>query len=85
MIIGEAKYCDDVPKQEGELHMALVTSTHAHAHLISVDGTQALAVPGVHAFFSAKDIDEHLNRFGHIAPDEMVFANKKVIIICIQK
>lgn len=28
---GEAVYCDDMPCYENELHLALVTSTKAHA------------------------------------------------------
>ena len=30
---GEAIYCDDIPCFENELHLALVTSTKAHAHI----------------------------------------------------
>lgn len=30
---GEAIYCDDLPWLEGELYLALVTSTEAHAQI----------------------------------------------------
>lgn len=51
---GEAIYCDDMPRFENELYLALVLSTRAHAKLLKIDATKALAMPGVHAFFSAK-------------------------------
>ncbi|RZF38598.1 hypothetical protein LSTR_LSTR010931 [Laodelphax striatellus] len=75
---GEAKYCDDMPRCEGELYMALVTSTRPRAKIIAVDRTEALAQPGVVAFFCADDIDAKSNFFGHIVPDEMVFAANEV-------
>jgi len=31
---GEAVYCDDIPLYENELHLALVTSSKAHAHIL---------------------------------------------------
>ncbi len=39
----------------GLTHMVLVRSPHAHAEVISVDATTALAVPGVLAVFSHRD------------------------------
>jgi CO/xanthine dehydrogenase Mo-binding subunit/aerobic-type carbon monoxide dehydrogenase small subunit (CoxS/CutS family) len=39
----------------GLAHMALVRSPHAHAYIVSVDATAALAVPGVLAVFSYPD------------------------------
>ncbi|XP_039283580.1 xanthine dehydrogenase [Nilaparvata lugens] len=78
---GEAKYCDDMPRCEGELYMALVTSTRARARILAVDRSEALAQPGVHAFFCADDIEPKCNWFGHIVPDEMVFAANEVSAI----
>lgn len=54
---GEAVYLDDIPKLRDELYLALVLSTKAHAKLVNVDATKALNYPGVHAFFSAKDLN----------------------------
>ena len=31
---GEAVYCDDMPKRDGELFLVLVTSTRAHAKIM---------------------------------------------------
>lgn len=30
---GEAVYCDDIPRMDGELFLALVTSSRAHAEI----------------------------------------------------
>lgn len=72
---GEAVYGDDIPKFENELYLALVLSKKAHANLTKVDASKALNVPGVHAFFCAKDLTEKENVFHG---DEEVFASKKV-------
>lgn len=75
---GEAVYCDDMPRFENELYLAFVTSTKAHARLISIDATEALRQPGVTAFFSAKDLTIKQNTTGAIVTDEEVFASKMV-------
>jgi xanthine dehydrogenase/oxidase len=76
---GEAIYCDDVPCARDELYLALVTSTRAHAKLLNVDANAALALPGVVAFFSARDLNPQDNKYGLIFQDEEVFASEKVI------
>ncbi|RIB14481.1 molybdopterin binding aldehyde oxidase/xanthine dehydrogenase [Gigaspora rosea] len=43
---GQAIYFDDIPKIEGELYGAFVTSQKAHAKILNIDPTQALNVPG---------------------------------------
>ncbi|KAG6445382.1 hypothetical protein O3G_MSEX003918 [Manduca sexta] len=78
-VTGEAIYCDDMPTAEGELYLAFVISTKAHAKLISVDPTNALAQPGVVAFFSAKDLTSEQNEIGPIFHDEELFASEKVV------
>lgn len=75
---GEAIYCDDMPTAEGELYLAFVLSTRAHAKLVSVDAQKALAKPGVIAFFSAKDLTPEQNAVGPIFHDEELFVSKKV-------
>ncbi|XP_063531427.1 xanthine dehydrogenase [Cydia strobilella] len=76
---GEAIYCDDMPLAEGELYLAFVLSTKAHAKLLSVDPTEALKQPGVVAYFSAKDVTTEQNTIGPIFHDEELFATEKVI------
>uniref|UniRef100_A0A8C0W0X1 aldehyde oxidase n=1 Tax=Castor canadensis TaxID=51338 RepID=A0A8C0W0X1_CASCN len=53
---GEAIFCDDIPKVDKELSMALVTSTRAHAKIISIDSSEALKLPGVVDVITAEDI-----------------------------
>uniref|UniRef100_A0A8C5KDV1 Aldehyde oxidase 2 n=1 Tax=Jaculus jaculus TaxID=51337 RepID=A0A8C5KDV1_JACJA len=53
---GEAIFCDDIPRVDKELFMALVTSTRAHAKIISIDSSEVLALPGVVDVVTAEDI-----------------------------
>ncbi|KPP66148.1 aldehyde oxidase-like, partial [Scleropages formosus] len=53
---GEAKYYDDLPAVSGELFVFMVTSTRAHAKIISMDFSEALRVPGAVTFLSARDV-----------------------------
>ncbi|XP_071996090.1 xanthine dehydrogenase/oxidase isoform X3 [Engystomops pustulosus] len=73
---GEAVYCDDIPHYENELYLALVTSTTAHAKIISIDKSGAEAVPGFIRFLSAKDIPG--SNVTGIRNDEQVFAEDTV-------
>ncbi|XP_011180964.1 xanthine dehydrogenase [Zeugodacus cucurbitae] len=75
---GEAIYCDDIPRHENELYLALVLSTKAHAKLLSIDASEALKQPGVHAFFSSKDLSDYENKVGTVFHDEEVFASETV-------
>ncbi|XP_013177887.1 PREDICTED: xanthine dehydrogenase [Papilio xuthus] len=78
-VTGEAIYCDDMPSVEGELYLAFILSTKAHAKLKLVDPQKALQQPGVVAFFSAKDLTTEQNTIGPIFHDEELFATEKVI------
>ncbi|KAL9892420.1 xanthine dehydrogenase rosy [Glossina fuscipes fuscipes] len=71
---GEAIYCDDMPRADNELYLALVLSTRPHAKILDIDPSKALAMPGVHAFFCSKDLTEHENEVGPVFHDEHVFA-----------
>lgn len=77
-VTGEAIYCDDIPHIEGELYLALVLSTKAHAKILRIDAREALKVDGVEAFFSADDIPEHNRAVGPVVHDEEVFISKEV-------
>ena len=74
---GNAVYIDDMPELRGTLHAAPILSTQAHAKLLGVDGTAALAMPGVVGLVLAADIpgDAMLAAFAH---DEPVFATDTV-------
>ncbi|RVE54764.1 hypothetical protein evm_000531 [Chilo suppressalis] len=71
---GEALYCDDMPILEGELYLCLVFSTESFAKIKCIDASNALAVPGVKAFFSAADLDQECNKMGPIIKDEEIFS-----------
>uniref|UniRef100_A0A0A9YL90 Indole-3-acetaldehyde oxidase n=1 Tax=Lygus hesperus TaxID=30085 RepID=A0A0A9YL90_LYGHE len=53
---GEAEFVNDLPPYPGELFAALVLARSAQSVLESVDPSPALAIPGVVAFYSEKDI-----------------------------
>jgi xanthine dehydrogenase large subunit len=55
-VTGAARYLDDVPCAPGTLEAALVLSPHAHARILAIDSSAALAAPGVVAVVTAADI-----------------------------
>ncbi|XP_011496328.1 PREDICTED: xanthine dehydrogenase [Ceratosolen solmsi marchali] len=75
---GEAIYLDDMPKIVGELYMAFVLSTRAHAKLIKIDPTEALVMDGVVAFYDANDIPKERRFVGSIVHDDEVFVSERV-------
>jgi xanthine dehydrogenase large subunit len=76
-VAGRATYIDDIAEVKGTLHAAPILSTVAHARLLAVDPSAALALPGVKGVVLAGDIpgDPLLATFSH---DEPVFARDKV-------
>jgi 4-hydroxybenzoyl-CoA reductase alpha subunit len=54
-VTGAARYADDLslPRM---LHACIVRSPHAHARIVSIDGTDALATPGVVAMITGRDM-----------------------------
>ncbi len=55
LLTGRGSFSDDVTL-DGQAHMAVVRSLHAHAELGVVDGAAARAMPGVLAVFSAAEL-----------------------------
>ncbi|GAB0096983.1 xanthine dehydrogenase [Sergentomyia squamirostris] len=55
-VSGEAKYMNDFPYRSDDLWAAFVLSTEAKVKIGKIDPSEALKIPGVVAFFSAKDI-----------------------------
>ncbi|MFE4194617.1 molybdopterin-dependent oxidoreductase [Paenarthrobacter sp. NPDC056912] len=62
IVTGTARYTLDVPAEQlpGLLHLKLLRSPHAHARIVSIDATAALAVPGVVAVFTHQDAPAQL-------------------------
>lgn len=53
---GEVVYQNDVHQRDDDLWCAFVLATEINASIMRIDASAALALPGVVAFFSAKDI-----------------------------
>uniref|UniRef100_A0A8B9T271 Aldehyde oxidase 1 n=1 Tax=Anas platyrhynchos TaxID=8839 RepID=A0A8B9T271_ANAPL len=77
---GEAVYIDDLPSVDGELFLAVVTSSRAHAKIISVDTSEALKGPGVFDIITADDVPA-TNEFHYSSDPEIIFARNKVICV----
>ena len=58
-ITGTGRYVDDL-LPPGTLQVAFARSSCAHAKIKSIDVEAARAMPGVHAVFTGKDIEQHV-------------------------
>src|SRR5829696_4691489 len=76
---GAAVYTDDL-QLPGMLHAKTLRSPHAHALVRSIDASRALALPGVHAVITGRDMPIP---YGVIpwTPDEHALALEKVRFI----
>jgi 4-hydroxybenzoyl-CoA reductase alpha subunit len=76
---GAALYADDLVLP-GMLHAKILRSTQAHARIRAIDATEALALPGVHAVITGRDMPI---KYGVIpwTPDENALALDKVRFI----
>lgn len=59
---GEAQYTNDIPKYQNELQAAFVLGEKVNGRIVNIDASEALKIPGVVAFYGAKDIPG-LNNF----------------------
>ena len=59
VVTGRAEYTMDVA-MEGMLHLKVLHSPHAHARIVSIDKTAALAVPGVRRVYTWEDVPRKL-------------------------
>ncbi|KAJ8045748.1 Xanthine dehydrogenase/oxidase [Holothuria leucospilota] len=77
---GEARYVGDIPKIEGELSLALVYSTKAHANIRFIKVDKAVSSDGVFDVITAKDIPGE-NNLGFIKNSEECLASSKVYCV----
>ncbi|MFB3128949.1 MAG: hypothetical protein ACE1Y7_04495, partial [Lysobacteraceae bacterium] len=57
LVRGQSRYVSDLAAGADTLHMAIVRSPQAHAHIRSVLDQEAVALEGVVAVLTAKDLD----------------------------
>uniref|UniRef100_A0A8C3YBD2 Aldehyde oxidase 1 n=1 Tax=Catharus ustulatus TaxID=91951 RepID=A0A8C3YBD2_CATUS len=77
---GEAVYIDDLPSVDGELFLAAVTSSRAHAKIVSIDTSEALKGAGVFDVITAHDVPA-ANEFYFYDDPEIIFARNEVICV----
>jgi CO/xanthine dehydrogenase Mo-binding subunit len=75
-VTGEFAYSSDL-QAAGMLWGHTVRSPHAHARIVSIDLSQALAMPGVHAVLTHEDVPG-AKRYGLEFPDQPVLAFERV-------
>ncbi|KAJ0029771.1 hypothetical protein NQD34_004768, partial [Periophthalmus magnuspinnatus] len=77
---GEAQYCDDLRPADNELYLSLICSTRAHAKVLSIDCSEAHAMPSVVSILFADDVPGS-NWTGPIVHDETVLAQGEVTCV----
>lgn len=82
---GEAQYCNDLPAYPREVFCAFVITEIGNGKIDSIDASKALAMKGIVAFFSSKDIPGKnlcitgADKFLFLPQDEILFAEKDVL------
>ena len=76
-VTGKSIYLDDIPLRAGTLHALCFDAPVAHAKIIHVDYSAALALDGVHSILTHKDITGE-NQIGGIFPDEPLLAEDEI-------
>ncbi len=56
LLSGRGRYADDLPVAVGCLHAHVVRSPHAHADIVRIDGSRALAHDGVWAVITGEEV-----------------------------
>ncbi|NP_001274196.1 aldehyde oxidase 1 [Equus caballus] len=77
---GEAIYCDDMPVLDGELFLAFVTSSRAHAEIVSIDLSEALSLPGVVDIVTEEDL-RGVNSFCLLIEPEKLLETQEVFCV----
>ncbi|XP_047402763.1 aldehyde oxidase isoform X1 [Sciurus carolinensis] len=80
---GEAIYCDDMPAVDRELFLTFVTSSRAHAKIVSIDLSEALSLPGVVDIVTADHLQD-VNSFStetFLATDEVFCVGQLVCAV----
>ena len=75
-VTGQSKYIDDRTPLQGEVFVEVFYSSEAHAEILKLDFSEALALAGVIAIYTTKDF--HSNLWGTIIKDQPLLAEKTV-------
>ena len=65
-VLGYGEYCDDV-EMDDMLHVSAVRSKYPRARILAIDFSEALAMDGVVAVYTAEDVPN--NKVGHLQQD----------------
>lgn len=82
---GEAQYCNDLPSHPGEVFCAFVLTQIGNGKVESIDASKALAMKGVVAFYTYKDIPGNnlaiaaSNQEIMLSQDEPLFVEKDIL------
>jgi len=63
LLLGRARFVDDLPVKPGTLHAAVLRSPHPHAEIASIDTSEALRQPGVAAVITREHVLEFTDPF----------------------
>src|SRR3954466_4216134 len=58
-VTGSAQYLEDLPEPRNIAFAATIRSPYSHANIVSIDASQALALPGVLAVLTRDQLDEY--------------------------
>lgn len=75
-VTGALRYAGDMV-MPGMLHVQVLRSPHAHARILSIDTSAALAMPGVHDVITSADVPG-VDNFGVFVNDQPIMARDKV-------
>jgi aerobic carbon-monoxide dehydrogenase large subunit len=71
LLTGAGTFVDDITRP-GMLHACFVRSPHARARIVAVDASAALELPGVHAVFTAADLNPGVREAWYTGTGKMV-------------
>lgn len=77
-LTGHERYTGDL-SLPGMLHAAFVLSTQAHARILNIDATAAMAVPGVEHVVTAVDLPEFARNDAELVRDRFFLAHERVL------
>lgn len=78
-VTGRALYGTDI-YLPGLLHGKILRSPHAHARILSIDTSQAEALPGVHAVVTARDLPPTVREGINYARDNVLAGDKALYV-----